>query len=296
MADMATNTFKGRIGGTGVPMDLSVAQVKTALALENVDNTSDANKPVSTAQATAIALMIPLTQKGAANGVATLDASSKIPSSQLPAIAITDTFVVASQAAMLALTAEPGDVAVRTDLSKSFILTASPATTLGNWQELLAPLAAVSSVFGRTGAVVAASGDYTVAQVTGAAPLASPALTGTPTAPTATAGTNTTQLATTAFVTAGLALKANLASPTFTGTPSAPTAATATNTTQLATTAFVQANQALNLKIANNLSDLNNATTARTNLGLGTMAVQNATAVAITGGTIDNITLDGGTF
>lgn len=34
--------------------------------------------------------------------------------------------------------------------------------------------------------------------------------------------------------------KADLASPTFTGTPTAPTAATATNTTQVATTAFVQ--------------------------------------------------------
>jgi hypothetical protein len=34
--------------------------------------------------------------------------------------------------------------------------------------------------------------------------------------------------------------KANLASPTFTGTPAAPTAAAGTNTTQLATTAFVQ--------------------------------------------------------
>lgn len=41
---------------------------------------------------------------------------------------------------------------------------------------------AVSSVFGRTGAVVATSGDYTVSQVTGAAPLASPAFTGTATA------------------------------------------------------------------------------------------------------------------
>jgi len=37
----------------------------------------------------------------------------------------------------------------------------------------------VQSVFGRTGAVVAVSGDYTVAQVTGAAPLASPTFTGT---------------------------------------------------------------------------------------------------------------------
>jgi hypothetical protein len=41
------------------------------------------------------------------------------------------------------------------------------------------------------------------------APLASPALSGTPTAPTATSGTNTTQIATTAFVQTGLNTKAN---------------------------------------------------------------------------------------
>ena len=46
-------------------------------------------------------------------------------------------------------------------------------------------------------------------------------LTGSPTAPTASAGTNTTQLATTAFVTTADNLKANLASPTFTGLLSA---------------------------------------------------------------------------
>ena len=40
----------------------------------------------------------------------------------------------------------------------------------------------------------------------------------------------------------GLALKANLASPAFTGIPTAPTAAVGTNTTQIATTAFVLAN------------------------------------------------------
>jgi hypothetical protein len=39
---------------------------------------------------------------------------------------------------------------------------------------------------------------------------------------------------------ANVALKANIASPTFTGTPAAPTAAQGTNTTQLATTAYVQ--------------------------------------------------------
>lgn len=77
------------------------------------------------------------------------------------------------------------------------------------------------------------------------AELASPTFTGTPAAPTATVGTNTTQVATTAFVNAKIANditgKANLASPTFTGTPVAPTASVGTDTTQIATTAFVNA-------------------------------------------------------
>lgn len=58
----------------------------------------------------------------------------------------------------------------------------------------------VTSVFGRTGAVVAVSGDYAVGQVTGAAPLASPVFTGNPTAPTPANGDNDTSVATTAFV------------------------------------------------------------------------------------------------
>lgn len=96
---------------------------------------------------------IPTSQKGAASGVATLDGNGKVPSTQLPAIAISETFVVASQAAMLALSAQTGDVAVRTDVSKSFILTAEPASTLANWQELLSPPDTVTSVDGRTGTV-----------------------------------------------------------------------------------------------------------------------------------------------
>ena len=49
-----------------------------------------------------------------------------------------------------------------------------------------------------SGNVVTSGGVYT--SLSGKAPLASPAFTGTPTAPTATSGTNTTQIATTAFV------------------------------------------------------------------------------------------------
>lgn len=58
----------------------------------------------------------------------------------------------------------------------------------------------VTTVFGRTGNVSAVSGDYSVGQVTGAAPLASPALTGTPTAPTPASTSNNTTVPTTAFV------------------------------------------------------------------------------------------------
>jgi len=134
----------------------------------------------------------------------------------------------------------------------------------------------------------------------------SPAFTGIPTAPTAAAGTATTQLATTAFVSN---------SPIFSGTPRAPTAALGTNTTQIASTEFVQAaTGALGTMSQQNanavavtggtISGLSapvplasggtGATTdagARTNFGLGSMAVQNANAVSITSGNISNIGL-----
>lgn len=69
--------------------------------------------------------------------------------------------------------------------------------------------------------------------------LASPTLSGAPTAPTPAPGDNTTKIATTAFVTTAIAGFAPLASPTFTGTPAAPTPSGGDNTTKLATTAFV---------------------------------------------------------
>jgi hypothetical protein len=105
-----------------------------------------------------------------------------------------------------------------------------------------------------------------VSNITGAAPLASPAFTGVPTAPTAISTTNNSQIATTAFVqslisssagvlsfngrTGAVTLQAGdlapfnlapLASPALSGVPTAPTASPGTDTTQLATTAFVQA-------------------------------------------------------
>ena len=101
----------------------------------------------------AVTLNYITTQKGANNGIASLDGTGKLPTSQLPALAISEVYVVASEAAMLALPSDVGEIAIRTDVNKSFILSASPASTLANWKELLTPPDAVLSVDGQTGAV-----------------------------------------------------------------------------------------------------------------------------------------------
>lgn len=122
--------------------------------------------------------------KNTADGYAGLGWDGKLISSQLPSITISDTFVTASQAAMLALIAETGDVAVRTDLNKSFILKGTNPTVLADWQELLTPTSAVTTVFGRNGAVTAQTGDYTASMV--GAPAGSGTSTGTNTGDNAT--------------------------------------------------------------------------------------------------------------
>lgn len=89
------------------------------------------------------------------------------------------------------------------------------------------------------------------------AALASPALTGTPTAPTPAAADNDTSIATTAFVQGELAAKAPLASPALTGNPTAPTPSQGDNDTSLATTAYVQTEAGLLVpRVSANLAPL----------------------------------------
>ena len=99
-----------------------------------------------------LALKLDANQKGVANGVATLGSDSKIPISQLPALAINETFTATSQSAMLALTAQRGDIAIRTDINKTYILSSDSPTTLVDWKELVSG-GQVSSVNGQTGTV-----------------------------------------------------------------------------------------------------------------------------------------------
>lgn len=97
---------------------------------------------------------------GTAEGnLVAVGADGKINETLLPKIAITDTHVVANEAEMLALTAEKGDVAIRTDLNRSFILEQAPADNLANWLELKSPECTVFSVNGKQGDIVLSTTD-----------------------------------------------------------------------------------------------------------------------------------------
>ena len=149
--------------------------------------------------------------------------------------------------------------------------------------------------------------DLTVAKtmtLLGAAPLNSPNFTGTPTAPTASASDNSTQIATTAYVKAqgfGVGTVTSVATGTgLTGGPitttgtisiantgvSPQTYGSATTVPRLAINAQGQITTANNVAISITPSQV---------VGLGTMATQNANAVNITGGTIDQTTIGGTT-
>lgn len=188
--DLTTHT-----GNTSNPHGVTKAQV----GLGNADNTSDANKPVSSATQTALDAKasastvsthianktnpheVTKTQVGLGNvtddaqvkrsemgqpsGVATLGTDGKVPNAQIPALAIGETFVVVSEVAMLALDAQKGDVAIRSDESKTYILSTYVPTVLANWKQILVPASPVQSVAGKTGIVVLAKADVGLGNV-----------------------------------------------------------------------------------------------------------------------------------
>ena len=270
-------TVTGDLQVTGTTSGITAAMV----GLSNADNTSDADKPVSTATQAALALKAPLaspaftgtvtgitaTMVGLGNADNTSDADKPVSTAAQAALdlkaslaspAFTGT-VTGITATMVGL----GNVDNTSDVDKPVSTAAQTAL------DLKAPLASpafTGTVTGITAGMVGLSNadntsdaDKPVSTATQTAldlkaPLASPAFTGTVTGISAAMvglgnADNTSDAdkpVSTATQTA-LDLKAPLASPTFTGTPSLPTGTTAVtqsasdNSTKLATTEYVDA-------------------------------------------------------
>ena len=141
---------------------------KSSVGLGNVDNTSDANKPVSTATQTA------------------LDLKANLASPALTGTPTAPTAAAATNTTQVATTEF-----VRAEVAALVNSAGATLDTLGEIATALGNDANLSTTLTNSIGLKA--------------PLASPALTGTPTAPTAAVATDTTQIATTAFVTAAIA-------------------------------------------------------------------------------------------
>uniref|UniRef100_UPI0040476401 hypothetical protein n=1 Tax=Algoriphagus sp. TaxID=1872435 RepID=UPI0040476401 len=268
-APLASPTFTGTVSGITSAM----------VGLGNVNNTSDANKPVSTATQTALDLKSPLASPTFTGTPLAPTATAGTNTTQLATTEFVTSAVSTANATNANLTGVVTSVGNATAIADG-VLAIAKTDGLQTALDSKAPLASptfTGTVSGITSAMVGlgnvnntSDANKPVSTATQTAldlksPLASPTFTGTPLAPTATAGTNSTQLATTAFVTSAVStanatnanltgvvtsvgnataiadgalaiaktsglqtaldLKAPLASPTFTGTVSGITSA-----------------------------------------------------------------------
>ncbi len=196
---------------------------KASVSLANVDNTSDANKPISSATQTAL--------------------NAKANTSALATVATSGSYADLTNKPTIPTLADAtasvkGIVQLTGDLSG----TAASPTVPGLSAKEPSVASGTTSQFYR-GDKSWQTLDKTavgLANVDNTSDANKPISSATQTALNAKANTSHTHAESDITnLTTDLSAKAPLASPTFTGTPAAPTAAAATNTTQVATTAFV---------------------------------------------------------
>ena len=232
----ATNNI---INGTSTLTDTTMIGDPTAPTAPPGDNDfSVANTAFVTA---ATSFYIPLAEKGAINGVATLGPDQKVPASQLPPMAINHLYPVADEAEMFLIATGPalahgglfvGDMAVLAT-GHNYVALDTVGGDITAWLEISSPAAApVQSDWlvvnpadlayivskptivddlitgGTTDILSAQQGVVLNAGITnivnGTTDLTDTTLIGSPTTPTAAPGTNDTSVASTAFVTAAL--------------------------------------------------------------------------------------------
>jgi hypothetical protein len=244
--------------------------------------------------------------------------TGQLGTAQLPALAINDVFPVTSQTEMLGLTAQRGDMAIRSDTGKTYVLSTDSPATLADWLELAAT-GVVTSVAGRTGAVVLTKSDVGLSNVDNTSDANKPVSTAQQTALNAKEGTiaagTTAQVwrGDKTWVTADKTLvglgnvdntsdankpvssatqtalnaKANLASPTFTGTVTLPST----------TNGLSKSN--VGLSNVDNTSDASKPVSTAQQTALNAKANSASPTftgtVTLTGATVVGGTIDGGT-
>ncbi len=163
---MAINKFYAPITVQGASTYANAAndEVLTKSAVAGIISTSvgnNTNLPTGAAVQTYVSGLCSTTGGSGKNGkIVKLDSNGLLDTTMLPSLAITDTFTAASKSAMLALSdAKKGDICIRTDENKTYILTADGYATESNWTALATPTDAVLSVNTKTGAVTLGASD-----------------------------------------------------------------------------------------------------------------------------------------
>ncbi len=219
-----TAVFNAAVAAAAASLSSAIGSLtRSSVGLGNVDNTSDVNKPVSTAQQTALDLKV------TANGAITGATKTKITYDAKG-------LVTGGADATTADVADSADKRYCTDAQKTVIGNTS-GTNTGDQTNIsgnsaTTTLAADSTKVANT--TPSAAGKSMLSAADAAAQKVLLSLGNVDNTTDAGKPVSTAQQT-------ALNLKADLAGPTFTGTPAAPTAAAGTNTTQLATTAFVAA-------------------------------------------------------
>ena len=278
---------------------ISAGVVKLTLSANfsgTLTSTGVVNLDLST---TALAGLEHTSNKGAANGYASLDSTGKVPTSQLPstiagAMSYQTTWNAATNTPALASgTGTKGfyylvSVAGTTSLDGIAVWNVGDKAVFNGtvWEKIDGLVNEVISVAGRSGVIT-----LTISDVSGAAPLASPVLTGTPTTPTQSSTDNSQQLVNSQWVRNFLSASGY-----------APTGASAV-TQVCGYTGNVTPAEIYGAIGMGGASLLNVGTTAGTVMagndsrvtGLGTMSGQASANVTITGGTIDGVIVGGTT-
>lgn len=225
----------------------TVTLAKGDVGLSNVDNTSDASKPISTATQTALDAKAPLASPSLTGTPTAPTATAGANTTQIASTAFVTTAVSSKQPLDADLTAIAGLTGTSGILKKTAAdtWTLDTNTYLTSNQNITVSgdatgsgTTSISLTLGNSGVAAGTYNDSSVA-VRPFTVDAKGRVTGIGSAVTITPGWSSITSKPTTVAGFGITDAAALASPVFTGTPAAPTAAVDTQTTQIATTAYV---------------------------------------------------------